>query len=67
MSEVHKLVSEALEELTFNSRPIIMKLTQLAEKYKRVNPEVVVQLIEERIRKVRVMFYTTGIQNYVTI
>ena len=44
---------ETLSNLTFNSRPVIMNLTELANEYKATHAEEVVAAIEARLRKVR--------------
>ena len=50
--EVFGLYSDALANLTANVRPLIMKLTELANEYKRPHARVVSKAIEERIRTV---------------
>merc|ERR1711963_66524 len=41
---------DTLEELDFNSRPHIMNLTELAHNYSKICPQVIVKLIEDRIK-----------------
>ena len=43
---------DTLEELDFNSRPHIMNLTELAHNYSKICPQVIVKLIEDRIKYV---------------
>ena len=47
---------ESLEELTFNSRPHIVNLTELARDYGRKIPQAIVCLIEKKIMKSKVSF-----------
>lgn len=49
---------ETLKELTFNSRPHIVTLTELARDYGRSIPQAIVHLIEARITKVRSDFWS---------
>lgn len=51
--EVFELYSEDLQRLTFNSKPVISNLTELANEYRQRFAHVIVRIIEERIRKVR--------------
>ena len=48
---------ETLSNLTFNSRPVIMNLTELANDYKASHAEDIVGLIEQRLRKVSVVIF----------
>jgi len=50
--EVYELYSEDLLRLTFNSKPVISNLTELAHEYSRDFAPLIVKIIEERIRKV---------------
>ena len=45
--------SETLEDLTFNSRPHIVTLTELARDYGKRIPRLIVDIIERRIAKVK--------------
>ena len=49
--DVLKSYESSLEDLTFNSKPIINMLTMTADKYKEQAPEIV-ELIESRVLKV---------------
>ena len=51
--EVVELYSEDLRRLTFNSRPVISNLSELANEYRREFSHLIVKLIEDRIRQVR--------------
>ncbi len=52
--EVRDAYAESLSKLTFNSRPVIMNLTELANEYRRDYAQLIVDIIEERIRRVSV-------------
>ena len=47
---------DTLQELDFNSRPHIMNLTELAHNYSKICPQVIVKLIEDRIKYVSQTF-----------
>lgn len=49
--EVNDTYSDTLSDLTFNSRPHIMTLTELAFDYSKSCPQVIVHVIEKRIQK----------------
>ena len=49
--DVLKSYESSLEDLTFNSKPIINMLTMTADKYKAQAPEIA-ELIESRVLKV---------------
>ena len=50
IQDISKEYEDALKNLIFNSRPQIMNLTELAHKYSKTCPEVIVELIEDRIK-----------------
>ena len=50
--EVFELYCESLDRLTFNSKPVISNLTELADEYRREYAPLIVRIIEDRIRKV---------------
>lgn len=50
--EISDLYSEDLQRLTFNSKPVISNLTELANEYKNRYAHVIVRLIEDRIKTV---------------
>jgi len=50
--EVYELYSESLQRLTFNARPVISNLTELAYDYSRDFAPLIVKIIEERTRHV---------------
>ncbi len=52
MQEVRDAYKESLSQLTFNSRPVIMSLTELANEYSAKHAVLIVRLIEERMRSV---------------
>ena len=49
--EILKDYETSLEDLTFNSKPIINMLTMLAEKHRRLAPQIV-ELVQSRFFKV---------------
>ncbi len=50
--EVREAYTESLAMLTFNSRPVIMNLTELANEYGRVHAGLIVRLVEDRMKNV---------------
>ena len=50
IQDISKEYCDALKKLISNSRPQIMNLTELANKYSKICPEVIVELIEDRIK-----------------
>lgn len=63
-AEVRDSYSESLSKLTFNSRPVIMNLTELANEYRHEYALVIVQCIEERMKRVSYPYWILyGIRN----
>ena len=58
---------EDLDELTFNSRPHIIHLTELARDYGRKIPQAIVYLIEQKVAKskVRIESFLFHYDNYI--
>ena len=56
VKEIRKEYGDTLDSLTFNSKPIIDTLSEIAKAYARdnpqVGPQVVVKVIEDRITRV---------------
>ena len=56
VKEIRKEYGDTLDSLTFNSKPIIDTLSEIAKDYARSNPQVgpqvVVKVIEDRITRV---------------
>ncbi len=52
--EVREAYKESLGMLTLNSRPVIMNLTELANEYKKGHANLIVGLIEHRMKEVRI-------------
>jgi hypothetical protein len=50
--EVYHDYWDSLSQLTFNSKPVIVSLTELAYDYRTEHPKTIVKCIEERIRQV---------------
>jgi hypothetical protein len=51
--EVGEAYYDTLSDLKINSKPVINTLTELANGYSKEHPQVIVYVIEERIKEVK--------------
>ena len=74
VKEIRKEYCDTLDSLTFNSKPIIDTLSEIARDYARsipqIGPPTVVKVIEERIMRVSLSkkdYYIAIISSYYTM
>ena len=74
VKEIRKEYCDTLDSLTFNSKPIIDTLSEIAKDYARsipqIGPPTVVKVIEDRIMRVSLSkkdYYIAIISSYYTI
>ena len=51
--DIYETYSEDLEGLTFNSKPVINSMTELANEYSNDFAHIIVRCIEDKIKSVR--------------
>ena len=58
--DIYDTYSEDLETLTFNSKPVINSMTELANEYSSDFAHIIVRCIEDKIKMVIINFMTTS-------